>query len=543
MMLFSIGCKILLAQCPQPLNILTNPDFEEYGLPCDPIPFNPAIQLNGVSDGAFNRGCVNGWQAANQSPSICAPNAANGVNTACLGFSTTYSEAIFQNLVICQGEDYQLTFSHRTTSTTVDATFRIYMASGLTNVPITDPVDFPINSAWQLVQTITTTNQWNVTTLTFTANNLANNQLLFHVTDGADIYLDNMNMVCISQLDPQIETTNLGGGQFGFVGSAPAQPPLAIVNWCWDFGDGSPVVSGQNLSNVTHAYSQPGNYNVCLTIQDNCCFCLNQVCTEVPVDLCACGENPQVLNTGDIVNFTNLTQDINNDLIIAPGTDLVVTNSILNIKSPCKIVVMRGASLNIRDSELRSACTPNKWGGIIVWGNPSIDHSNPPAGTIFSFTNPVNNAANTPGVLLTSSTTGVQSVIRDMNRTGIFAQRLAADANEAIYANLTGVPFDPATQLGEFTGGVARCRSTRFLDNDLSADFRDYPFNNFSQFASCVFTTSAAPPQLSNVGPEGVRIWNTDNISFQSCNFEHVGARGIVTVNGSLVIELLRRNF
>jgi|GEM_PF-2589307 len=522
---------VAAAQCPQPVNILQNPDFENYGPPCVTPP-------DVTVDAAFNQGCVQSWQAANQTPSICTANPASGLLSACLGFAppnhSNFSEAIFQDLVICQGEDYQLTFSHRALEG--NATVDIYMASGLANVPINDPVAFPINPTWQFVQTINAGNGWVVTTLNFTADNLANNQLLFQVTGGGDVLLDSMSMICISQIDPQIAATDLGGGQFSFVGSAPAQPPLVVVNWCWDFGDGSPTVSGANLSSVTHTYATSGNYEVCLTIQDNCCFCLNTVCATIEYDACACGQNPQVLNTGGTVNWTSLTQDINNDVIIAPGTDLVITSSTLNIKSPCKFVVMRGASLNVRGSELRTACKFNKWGGIVVWGNSVIDHSNPPVGTTFSYTNPVNNAANTPGVLLTTSSSGVQSLIRDMNSTGIFAQRLASDANEAIYANLTGMPFDPATQLGGFTGGVARCISTVFRDNDLSGDFRDYPFNNYSQFGSCIFTTSVAPAALSNVGPEGVRIWNTDNISFLNCNFDHVGARGIVTVNGSLTM-------
>jgi hypothetical protein len=123
-----------------------------------------------------------------------------------------------------------------------------------------------------------------------------------------------------------------------------------------------------------------------------------------------------------------------------------------------------------------------------------------------------------------------------MNITGIFAQRLAIDPNAAIYAGITNTPFNPLTDLASFTGGLVRSNSTTFIDNDLCADFRDYPFNNYSQFGSCTFTTTVAPAQVSNVGTEGVRIFNTDNISFQNCNFDHVGARGIVSVNGSLTM-------
>ena len=38
-----------------------------------------------------------------------------------------------------------------------------------------------------------------------------------------------------------------------------------IVSWQWDFDDGSPIQSGQN---VTHAFTNAGTYNVSLTIQN-----------------------------------------------------------------------------------------------------------------------------------------------------------------------------------------------------------------------------------------------------------------------------------
>lgn len=58
-----------------------------------------------------------------------------------------------------------------------------------------------------------------------------------------------------------------------------------IVAWLWDFGDGN-TASGQN---VTHTYSGPGDYVVCLTIigydhrSDNGC-CVFRICETVRVD-------------------------------------------------------------------------------------------------------------------------------------------------------------------------------------------------------------------------------------------------------------------
>ena len=45
-----------------------------------------------------------------------------------------------------------------------------------------------------------------------------------------------------------------------------------IVNWTWDFGDGSPSSSQNNAQNPTHAYALPGSYPVTLTVvTDNGC--------------------------------------------------------------------------------------------------------------------------------------------------------------------------------------------------------------------------------------------------------------------------------
>lgn len=44
---------------------------------------------------------------------------------------------------------------------------------------------------------------------------------------------------------------------------------VTINNWTWDFGDGTPIVSG--ISNPTHIYAQGGTYTVSLTATDGTC--------------------------------------------------------------------------------------------------------------------------------------------------------------------------------------------------------------------------------------------------------------------------------
>ena len=63
---------------------------------------------------------------------------------------------------------------------------------------------------------------------------------------------------------------------------------VPIVNWFWDFGDGT---TG-NGSTITHQFPAPGSYNVCLTLfgrsrdGEDCCF--RTICQKVNVDCDPC---------------------------------------------------------------------------------------------------------------------------------------------------------------------------------------------------------------------------------------------------------------
>jgi PKD repeat protein len=55
------------------------------------------------------------------------------------------------------------------------------------------------------------------------------------------------------------------GREFVFDGSASVDPDGKIIKYVWDFGDGAI----QNGIKVSHSYSNPGKYNVLLTVYDN----------------------------------------------------------------------------------------------------------------------------------------------------------------------------------------------------------------------------------------------------------------------------------
>ncbi len=85
-----------------------------------------------------------------------------------------------------------------------------------------------------------------------------------------------------------LSTTNLCGGyitdsalnahEFRFRGFSIMNPSDAVISWYWSFGDGT-AAAGQNVS---HSYTAPGNYQVCLTIRTSL-GCETRICKRVNV--------------------------------------------------------------------------------------------------------------------------------------------------------------------------------------------------------------------------------------------------------------------
>ena len=61
-------------------------------------------------------------------------------------------------------------------------------------------------------------------------------------------------------------TSPVAGEQIMFDGSASSDPDGTVQSWTWSFGDGDTVFDGPVFD---HAYNEPGNYTVTLTVTDN----------------------------------------------------------------------------------------------------------------------------------------------------------------------------------------------------------------------------------------------------------------------------------
>jgi hypothetical protein len=270
------SCNIALGQCvpPPSVNQIQNGGFEVLVNGCPP---GNAIKING----AINQ-CVPNWFAANGTPSICFNFPAQGANYACLGAVANAecerNEGIFQNIQICTGIEYNLSFL--TNKLEGSGRLLVLLVNGLVNVPMLpgneggNPCLQP-QSNWQTIADINVSFGWQQRNVTFTPTDPNLTQILFLIiptSNAFDVGLDDIQLVPNqnSPLIPQInidEVCATVGDEFQFHGIVLNQiPGINVVNWFWDFGDGTSAV-GQN---VNHIFLSPGQYTVCLMITDNC---------------------------------------------------------------------------------------------------------------------------------------------------------------------------------------------------------------------------------------------------------------------------------
>jgi PKD repeat protein len=82
-------------------------------------------------------------------------------------------------------------------------------------------------------------------------------------TDSTTVTVNNLPPVAVAGPDQ----TGAIGDTVSFDGNGSSDPGAAdTLSFVWDFGDGTPVVSGEQ---ATHSYNAAGNYTVTLTVTDD----------------------------------------------------------------------------------------------------------------------------------------------------------------------------------------------------------------------------------------------------------------------------------
>lgn len=277
---------------PPPQNMIFQGSFEAC-----PVP--PGVTQNA----AFNTNCVYPWRDLNGTPSVCNhihpysdPNvtidAYDGVRFACIDANSTSeneclrNEGFFQHLDLCPGARYKISFR----------AFWMYPpATGILHVGLVDTVPQnmegdpcfigPAVSILNIPLNPSNYNfKWELYEQEFIApQNKSYNKIAFWLESNSEfvsaVGIDAVSLICLdSAIDPDFSWTQGCDGVFNFSSTNNILPGTEVIDWCWDFGDGTfGSGSGQN---TTHTFANEGEYEVCLVIVDNC-NCYDKICKKV----------------------------------------------------------------------------------------------------------------------------------------------------------------------------------------------------------------------------------------------------------------------
>lgn len=347
-------------------------------------------------------GCVENWSQGQGSPHIIVspftgvfPDANGGFFYTCLAAATHesgacyWTESIYQHLNgthFFAGQPYNLRFLSRSAETSfssphigpgsapidvqISAANNIQYAYPPCTGPIFDDNEVIYNSneynqnSWQPVEICNFTLLSNYDDLLFKASNDDNlEQSLF--------LIDNIELWCESLIDPIITYTNIGNVySFSLVDPNVSIDGLTIINWNWDFGDGATSTA----ESPQHTFQEQYFDQVCVCFTDSR-GCRRKICVQNPSP-CAC-EGTQHLSQSITVS-SNVAY--NKNLIIDPGAVLTFDGGIKTFKRNCKILVKRGARLNIVNGAILKdeSCdnSSDTWGGVQVWGTWTQEHPN-----------------------------------------------------------------------------------------------------------------------------------------------------------------------
>lgn len=274
----------MASQCGE--NLVLNGGFEEVGPPCGAVP------PGGLVNGAFNQSCVDPWQSAWGTPSVCAFGVYAGNHVACFGSN---NEGIFQEVILESDPcgPYTLTFWYRGISG-FSGNLHVYLGNGLVNVPTSNSGNPPlvIQPDWDLLAILPVTdNTWRQAVVNDVEASIpANTQLVFlDVPTGIlDVSIDE---VFLGYLPPGPEDIGFtlacvdqDGATFTLEANVADPPPGYDPDLItWDFGDGN---SG-NGESVMHTYSANGVYTACAAFPDDC-GCPFETCMTITVNACSC---------------------------------------------------------------------------------------------------------------------------------------------------------------------------------------------------------------------------------------------------------------
>lgn len=102
----------------------------------------------------------------------------------------------------------------------------------------------------------------------------------------------NVQPTADAEADPNPAMMGKGQAFVTFDASGSSDPDGTIIEYSWDFGDGSEPQSGQEAK-VTHGYTSQGTYEAKLTVKDDC-----NATAEMTIEVTIVGPTPPANGTG-----------------------------------------------------------------------------------------------------------------------------------------------------------------------------------------------------------------------------------------------------
>ncbi|MES1244403.1 MAG: hypothetical protein ABUT39_22555 [Acidobacteriota bacterium] len=203
----------------------------------------------------------------------------------------------------------------------------------------------------------------------------------------------------------------------------------------------------------------------------------------------------------DVVNTSATWSGVrylSNDLTITPGATLTLTGT-LNMSRDTRIIVQRGATLNVNGGTITNACG-EMWHGIDVWGTASAPQ----------------NLAGAQGKVIVQNGAKIENAV------------------EAITTGrIVGDDFDWA-----YTGGVVQASNSSFYNNRRSVQFMYYHWmngsselSNLSYFKNCTFETNRLLNEPTVLPYSHLSLYEVKNVSILGCKFNNTASASVFGVN------------
>lgn len=283
----------------------------------------------------------------------------------------------------------------------------------------------------------------------------------------------------------------------------------------WDFGDGTTAIG----TNPKHVYSMGGNFVVTVKPLNSNCDLQQTLLVNIndPVTCCLdnINFNYEVWMPADLQSYSNTTLRVKKEIRLKKEAQLTLTNVRLEMGKDAKIIIERGAQLELINSTITTTnCGGYVWEGIEVWGSGNGFEQVP------SLPNLVN------GVLIVKGST-------------------IENADEAIsITKKIGLNFFDVDK--NYNGGYIDVRNSTFKNNYTSInmwpyinceDLTEAPCNDCNKYRNASHIMNNSFICSSAMRDPKYTLYTDDNQKYR------LGISHFIYINNNFNVELVNNNF